>query len=174
MNQNPSSFAAMVRQPSALLPLAMSLAALALVLGRVAIYGVAREADEGAVAHLWQLLMAGQLPVYLGELRYVGRIGTDFSIEEGQAAARQCGVNLIAQVADALNGDLDRVVRCLKLGGFVNATPEFRDHPKVINGASELMIQVFGDIGRHARFAVGVNSLPFGVSVEIDGIFQVR
>jgi enamine deaminase RidA (YjgF/YER057c/UK114 family) len=120
------------------------------------------------------LYMAGQLPVHLGELRYVGKIGADLSIEEGQAAARQCGVNMIAQVAEALNGDLDRVVRCLKLGGFVNATPEFRDHPKVINGASELMIQVFGDIGRHARFAVGANSLPFGVSVEIDGIFQVR
>jgi enamine deaminase RidA (YjgF/YER057c/UK114 family) len=120
------------------------------------------------------LHVAGQLPVHLGELRYVGKIGADFSIDEGQAAARQCGVNLIAQVADALDGDLDRVVRCLKLGGFVNATPEFRDHPKVINGASELMIQVFGEIGRHARFAVGVNSLPFGVSVEIDGIFQVR
>ena len=120
------------------------------------------------------LYVAGQLPVHLGELRYVGKIGTDFSIEEGQAAARQCGVNLIAQVSDALNGDLDRVVRCLKLGGFVNTTPEFRDHPKVINGASELMIQVFGDVGRHARFVVGVNSLPFGVSVEIDAIFQVR
>ena len=96
------------------------------------------------------------------------------AIEEGQAAARQCGVNLIAQVSEALDGDLDRLVRCVKLGGFVNTTPEFRDHPKVINGASELMIQVFGDSGRHARFAVGANSLPFGASVEIDGIFQVR
>ena len=120
------------------------------------------------------LFVAGQLPVYLGELRYVGKIGVEFSVEEGQAAARQCGVNLIAQVADALGGDLDRMVRCVKLGGFVNTTPEFRDHPKVINGASELMIQVFGNIGRHARFAVGANSLPFGASVEIDGIFEVR
>jgi enamine deaminase RidA (YjgF/YER057c/UK114 family) len=120
------------------------------------------------------LFVAGQLPVHLGELRYVGRIGEEFSVEEGQAAARQCGVNLIAQVADALNGDLDRLVRVVKLGGFVSATPAFKDHPKVINGASELMIQVFGDIGRHARFAVGANSLPFGVCVEIDGIFQVR
>ena len=120
------------------------------------------------------LFVAGQLPVYLGELRYVGKIGVEFSVEEGQAAARQCGVNLIAQVADALGGDLDRMVRCVKLGGFVNTTPEFRDHPKVINGASELMILVFGNIGRHARFAVGANSLPFGASVEIDGIFEVR
>ena len=120
------------------------------------------------------LLVAGQLPVFQGDLRYVGTIGVEYSIEEGQAAARQCGVNLIAQVAEALDGDLDRLVRCVKLGGFVNTTPEFRDHPKVINGASQLMIQVFGDIGRHARFAVGANSLPFGACVEIDGIFQVR
>jgi enamine deaminase RidA (YjgF/YER057c/UK114 family) len=120
------------------------------------------------------LFVAGQLPMFMGELRFVGKVGVEFSIDEGQAAARQCGVNLIAQVSDALDGDLDRLVRCVKLGGFVNCTPEFRDHPKVINGASQLMIQVFGDAGRHARFAVGVNSLPFGVSVEIDGIFQVR
>ena len=120
------------------------------------------------------LFVAGQLPVYLGELRYVGKVGVEYSIDEGQAAARQCGVNLIAQVAAALDGDLDRLVRVVKLGGYVNTTPDFRDHPKVINGASELMIQVFGDIGRHARFAVGANSLPFGASVEIDGIFQVR
>lgn len=120
--------------------------------------------------------VAGQLPVYQGEMRYVGKIGkgAEYSVEEGQAAARMCGVNLIAQVANALDGDLDRVVRCVKLGGFVNATSEFRDHPKVINGASELMIQVFGDAGLHARYAVGANSLPFGVAVEIDAIFQVR
>ena len=120
------------------------------------------------------LFVAGQLPMFMGELRFVGKVGVEFSIEEGQAAARQCGVNLIAQVADALDGDLDRLVRCVKLGGFVNTTSDFRDHPKVINGASQLMIQVFGDIGRHARFAVGANSLPFGACVEIDGIFQVR
>lgn len=120
------------------------------------------------------LFVAGQLPVFQGDLRYVGKIGVEYSVEEGQAAARQCGVNLIAQVAEALDGDLDRMVRVVKLGGFVNTVPEFRDHPKVINGASELMIQVFGDIGRHARFAVGANSLPFNASVEIDGIFQVR
>lgn len=122
------------------------------------------------------LYIAGQVPVYQGDMRYIGKVGkgAEFSVEEGQAAARMCGVNIIAQVAQALDGDLDRVVRCLKLGGFVNATPDFREHPKVINGASELMIQVFGDAGRHARYAVGANSLPFGVAVEIDGIFQVR
>ena len=119
------------------------------------------------------LYIAGQIPVWHGELRYVGKLGVEYSIEEGQAAARQCGVNIIAQVADALDGDLDRVKRCVKLGGFVNATPDFREHPKVINGASELMIQVFGDAGRHARFAVGAYSLPFNVAVEIDAIFQV-
>ncbi len=119
------------------------------------------------------LYVSGQLPMFKGELCYAGKIGVELSLEEGQAAARLCAVNLIAQVADALGGDLDLLLRCVKLGGFVNATPDFRDHPKVINGASELMIQVFGSIGRHARFAVGVNSLPLGSSVEIDGIFQV-
>ena len=120
------------------------------------------------------LFVSGQLPAFMGELRYVGRIGEEFSIEEGQAAARQCGVNLIAQVAQALDGDLDRLTRVVKLGGYINCTSNFRDHPKVINGASELMIQVFGNLGRHARFAVGVSSLPFGASVEIDGIFEVH
>ena len=119
------------------------------------------------------LFVAGQLPVYLGELRYVGKVGVEYSIEEGQAAARQCGVNLIAQVAAALDGDLDRLVRVVKLGGYVNTTPEFRDHPKVINGASELFAEVFGAAGAHARTAVGVSSLPFNLAVEIDAVVEL-
>lgn len=119
------------------------------------------------------LYVAGQVTVWNGELRYQGKVGQDFSIEEGQAAARLCGLNLIAQAKAACDGDLDRVARCLKLGGFVNAGPDFHDHPKVINGASELMLQVFGDAGKHARFAVGASSLPFNVAVEIDAVFEL-
>ena len=93
--------------------------------------------------------------------------------EDGADIARICGLNLIAQVKAACKGDLDRVARVVKLGGFVNCTEEFRDHPEVINGASNLMVDVFGDKGTHSRFAVGVNSLPRGVAVEVDGIFEL-
>jgi len=120
------------------------------------------------------LFIAGQVPLLDGEARYLGRLGESLSLEEGAAAARLCGINILAQVNAALDGDLDRVVACLRLGGFVNATPAFTDHPKVINGASDLMIQVLGDKGRHARAAVGVASLPRGVAVEVDAIFRVR
>ena len=120
------------------------------------------------------LLVAGQVPIVNGETRYVGRVGESLTLEEGAAAARLCGINILAQVSAALDGDLDRVVGCLRLGGFVNASSSFTDHPKVINGASDLMIQVFGDKGRHARAAVGVASLPRGVAVEVDAIFRVR
>jgi enamine deaminase RidA (YjgF/YER057c/UK114 family) len=93
--------------------------------------------------------------------------------EDGANIARICGLNLIAQVKAACEGNLDRVARVVKLGGFVNCTEEFCDHPEVINGASNLMVDVFGDKGTHSRFAVGVNSLPRGVAVEVDGIFEL-
>lgn len=102
-----------------------------------------------------------------------GKLGDGTSVEEGAAAARVCGLNLIAQLQQACGGDLDRVVKVIKLGGFVNATPDFVDHPAVINGASDLMGAVFGDIGAHARAAVGCVSLPLGVAVEVEGIFQI-
>ena len=99
--------------------------------------------------------------------------GQDIDVEEGARAARLCAINILSQLKAACGGDLDRVVRCVKLGGFVNATPDFTDHPKVINGASDLMVEVLGDAGRHARFAMGAGSLPLGVAVEVDALFEI-
>lgn len=99
-----------------------------------------------------------------------GKLGAGVSLEQGQHAARLCALNILAQLRAALDGDLDRVTRIVKLGGFVNATDDFTDQPKVINGASDLMAEVFGDNGRHARSAVGVNTLPLGFAVEIDAV----
>ena len=103
-----------------------------------------------------------------------GKLGDGFSIEDAQAAARVCALNLIAQAKAACDGDLDRVTRVVKLLGFVNATGDFDQHPQVINGASDLMVEVFGDKGRHARSAVGSSSLPFGIAVEVEAIFEVE
>ena len=105
--------------------------------------------------------------------RIKGRLGDGLSVEDGAAAARRCGLALIAQLKSAI-GDLDRVSRVVKLTGFVNSTPDFGDQPKVINGCSDLMVEVFGDAGRHARAAVSAPSLPFGVAVEIEAIFEVK
>jgi enamine deaminase RidA (YjgF/YER057c/UK114 family) len=116
---------------------------------------------------------AGQLPVWNGEIWYRGRLGEEVSVEEGQAAARLCALNLIAQVKAACAGNLDRVLRVVRLGVFVNSTATFTDQPRVANGASDLMVEVFGEAGRHARSAVGVNVLPLGVAVEVDGIFEI-
>ena len=119
------------------------------------------------------IYISGQITVWNGDLRYQGKIGDNLTVDDGYEAARLCGLNLLAQVKNACGGNLDRVTRVIKLGGFVNCRPDFTDHPKVINGASDLMVEVFGDAGRHARFAVGVSSLPLGVAVEVDGIFQI-
>ncbi|MFY8094309.1 MAG: RidA family protein [Niveispirillum sp.] len=120
-----------------------------------------------------QLFISGQVPMWNGELRHVGKLGAGYSIEEGREAARLCALNIIAQAKLALEGDLDRVVRVVKLVGFVNSTGDFNDQPKVINGASELFGEVFGDAGKHARSAVSAASLPFGVAVEIEAILEV-
>ncbi|MCB2054497.1 MAG: RidA family protein [Geminicoccaceae bacterium] len=120
------------------------------------------------------LYVSGQVPFEAGRIAVSGRLGDGVSLEDGQEAARICALNILAQARAALDGDLDRVVRCLKLGGFVAATAEFTDHPKVINGASDLMVTAFEDAGRHARFAVGVASLPLGAAVEVDAIFEIR
>ena len=117
--------------------------------------------------------VSGQLPVWNGELRYRGRLGAPLSIEDGYAAARLCGLNLIAQIRVACEGDLDRVRWVVRLGGFVHAGDGFTEHPKVLNGASDLMVEVFGERGRHARFAVGAPHLPLDVAVEIEGVFQI-
>jgi len=118
-----------------------------------------------------QLFVSGQISSDAAGL-IMGRLGADLSVEEGAAAARRCGLALIAQARAAL-GDLDRVTRVVKLVGFVNSTPDFTDQPKVVNGASDLMVEVFGEIGRHARSAVAAPSLPLGVAVEIEAIFEV-
>ncbi len=118
------------------------------------------------------LHVSGQLPFDDGALM-TGRLGEDRDLEYGARAARACGVMLLAQIKEAL-GSLDRVERVVKLGVFVNSAGSFTDQPKVANGASELMEQVFGDIGRHARSAVGVPVLPLGAAVEVDAVVQVR
>ncbi len=120
------------------------------------------------------LFIAGQIPFLNGEKLHIGRLGQTITIEQGQAAARACALNILAQARMALNGDWSRIVRCIKLGGFVNSTPEFDQHSTVINGASELMVDVMGDAGRHTRFAIGASNLPFGVAVEIDAIFEIQ
>jgi enamine deaminase RidA (YjgF/YER057c/UK114 family) len=120
------------------------------------------------------IFVAGQLPLSNGELQYLGKLGQDFNVDEGYQAARLCGLNLLAQARAAAGDDLDRINRVVRLGGFVNSTPDFTDQPKVINGASDLMAEVFGDRGLHARAAVSAVSLPLGVAVEVDGIFELR
>lgn len=118
--------------------------------------------------------IAGQVPMRDGGFRWVGRVGVDYDLEQGQLAAREVALNLLSQLRVACDGDLDRVVRVVKLNGFVACTPDFNLQPRVIDAASALMVQAFGEAGRHARSAVGVVALPFGVAVEIDGLFQVR
>ena len=119
------------------------------------------------------LFVSGQVCVDPdGELIAKGKLGAGVTIEQGQAAARGCAINLLAQIKAAL-GDLDKVVRVVKLNGYVNSTPDFIDAPKVINGASDLMVAAFGDKGRHARAAVGVASLPRDAAVEVEGVFEV-
>jgi enamine deaminase RidA (YjgF/YER057c/UK114 family) len=103
-----------------------------------------------------------------------GKLGQDMDVAAGAAAARSCAISLLAQVRAACGGDLDRLVRVVKLTGFVNCAPDFGDQPKVINGASDFLVEALGDAGRHARSAVGAAALPFGVAVEIEGIFEVR
>ena len=117
--------------------------------------------------------ISGQVPVSDGELKFIGKLGDGYGVDDGYQAARLCGLNIIAQLKAACGGDLDRVTRCLKLGGFVNSIPDFGDQPKVVNGASDLMVEVFEDKGKHARFAVSAASLPFGVAVEVDAIFEI-
>ena len=103
-----------------------------------------------------------------------GKLGADMDVAAGAAAARTCAISLLAQLKAACGGDIDRLVRVVKLVGFVNSTADFGDQPKVINGASDFMVEALGDKGRHARSAVSAASLPFGVAVEIEGIFQIK
>lgn len=120
------------------------------------------------------IFISGQVPFDADGLQYRGKLGQDFNVTDGQAAARLCCLNVLAQINAALEDDLDRVVRIVRLGGFVNCTDDFSEHPKVINGASDLMVDVFQERGQHSRAAVGVNALPAGVAVEIDAIAEFR
>ncbi len=104
----------------------------------------------------------------------VGRVGDTRSAEQAKIGARLCALNLIAQLRKACGGDLDRVVKCVKVNGYVHAVPDFKDHPAVINGASDLLVEVFGEAGKHARAAVGVPSLPRGCVVEVEAVFEIR
>ena len=117
--------------------------------------------------------VSGQLPVKDGKVVYSGTFGNDISIEDGQKAAQLCAVNILAALSGALGGDLGRVGRLVKISGFCAATSDFKDHPKVINGASEFFKSVMGDNGAHARAALGVSSLPLGAAVEIEAIFKI-
>ncbi len=120
------------------------------------------------------VFVSGQVTLGKGGLEYVGTVGQDISIDDAKKAARLCAVNLIAQVKGACGGDLDKVKRVVKVTGFVNAVPCFKEHPEVINGASDLFVEVFGDAGRHARAAVGAGSLPRNVATEVEAIFEVE
>ncbi|MBD8890099.1 RidA family protein [Roseibium litorale] len=119
-----------------------------------------------------QLFISGQLPMSPDGLQYAGKLGESLSLAQGRSAARLCAINLLAQ-AKAATGDLEKIVRLVKIVGFVNSTPDFTDQAQVINGASDFMVEALGDKGRHARSAVSAASLPFGAGVEIEAIFEI-
>lgn len=142
--------------------------------------GIAVPTPAAPVANYVGFVRAGNLLVVSGQLCFgadgtlvaKGKLGSGVSIEDGQKAARACAINLLAQVKAAL-GDLDKVVRVVRLGGFINAQPDFLDSPKVMNGASDLMVTAFGEKGRHARTTIGVSALPMDAAVEVEGLFEV-
>lgn len=119
------------------------------------------------------LYLTGQLCHWNGEKCFVGKVGQEFDINEGKQAARICGLNLISQLKEALDGDLDRVVKTVRLAGYVNSSSEFYGQSQVMNGASDLFMEVFGESGKHTRMAVGVNALPYNVAVEVEGVFEI-
>ena len=128
----------------------------------------------GHVVHSGIVTVSGQLPLVDGAVSTTGRLGDDVDIDDAVTAARVCAINLLAQVKVACDGDLERIVQCIRLGGFVASTPDFTDHPKVINGASEFMGAILGERGAHARAAVGVAALPLNACVEIEGTFAIK
>jgi len=128
----------------------------------------------GFVRHGDLVFVSGQLPFEDGTLAKTGLLGRDVTVEEGARAARICAINLLAQVEVACDGDLERIERCVRLGGFVASMPDFTDHPKVVNGASDFIGEVLGEKGAHARAAVGVAALPLNSCVEVEGLFAIR
>tara|TARA_B100000579_G_scaffold184974_1_gene150773 strand:- start:261 stop:725 length:465 start_codon:yes stop_codon:yes gene_type:complete len=120
------------------------------------------------------MYISGQAPLHKGELIYKGKVGSDISIEDGIEAAKLCVINIIAALKTGLEGDWNKLDCFVKLTGFVNCQDNFTDQPKIINGASDMLVEIFGDQGRHARVAVGANALPLGIAVEIDAIVQLK
>jgi len=120
------------------------------------------------------VIISGQLPLENGKLQGIGKVGSAISIDVAKNCAKLCAINLLAQLKVACDGDLDKVKQCVRLGIFVNGDADFKDHSAVANGASDLIAQVFGDAGKHARAAVGAGSLPFGVAVEVEAIFEIQ
>ena len=120
------------------------------------------------------LFVSGQISIDENGKLIKGKIGKDLDVDSGYEAAKRCALSIVAQVKEACNGDLSKIKSCVKLTGFVNSTDDFVDQPKVINGASDLIVSVFGDSGMHTRAAVSANSLPLGVSVEVDAIFEIK
>lgn len=120
------------------------------------------------------VFISGQGPIADGKIIYTGALGNGVSVEDGQKSARLCGMNVLSQLREACGGDLDKVKRVVKLVGFVNSSADFKDHPQVMNGASDLMVEVFGDKGRHARSAVASPSLPFSISVEVEAVVEIE
>ena len=119
------------------------------------------------------LYVSGQVPQWNGEMTFIGKVGREFDIQEGRKAARLCALNVIAHAKKALNGNLDRVVKVAKIKGYVNTTPDLIEVAEVVNGASELFVDVFGEAGRHARTVAGVNVMPFDVAIEVEADFLI-
>jgi enamine deaminase RidA (YjgF/YER057c/UK114 family) len=147
---------------------------------RLAALGITLPAAPAPAANYVPFVVTGNLVHISGQISQnehgliLGRLGEDLAIEQGAEAARRCAISILAQLKAACGGDWNRVSRAVRLGGFVNSTPDFTDQPKVINGASDLLVAVLGDAGRHARAAVSAPSLPLGVAVEIDAIFELK
>lgn len=148
---------------------------------RLALLGVTLPTPASPIANYVPFVRTGNTLIISGQLCFgadgklvaKGQLGGSVSIEDGQKAAHACVINLLAQLKVAL-GDLDKVVRVIRLGGFINSAPGFNDGPKVMNGASDLMVEVFGDKGRHARTTVGVSALPLEAAIEVEGLFEVN
>ena len=120
------------------------------------------------------LFISGQVSIDKNTKLITGKVGKDLSLEEGYEAAKRCGLSIVAHVKNACGGDLDRIKTCVKLTGYVNSTDDFKDQPKIINGASDIIAKIFDEKGEHTRAAVSVNSLPLGVAVEVDAIFEIN
>jgi enamine deaminase RidA (YjgF/YER057c/UK114 family) len=150
-----------------------------LVPGRLAQLGITLPEPPAAAGNYAAYVVSGGFAYISGQLsqlgsdRYVGQLGTDMSVEQGYRAARACAINVLAQLKAACGGDFSRVARCVEIGGFVNSAAHFHDHPKVLNGASDLLVEVLGSAGRHTRYAVGVAALPSNFAVEVKAVFEL-